>query len=86
MSGAERDFKNATEIRGKALIKEISDSIIKDVQSIGGQGHKNISEAIKKEMKKIYVAKNEDGLDRHPKHYLDFVYVDYWLSSENIRL
>jgi len=68
---AEANFKNKTVTRGEKLIGQISPLIVSDVQRLGNQGHKNLTESIKNEIKKIYVAKDEDGLERHPKHFLD---------------
>lgn len=69
---AEINFKNDTELRGQRLINNISAMIVRDVQAMEGQGHRLISEAISEQMKTIYVAPDEDGLERHPKHFLDF--------------
>ena len=72
---AEKAFAENIKKEGHELIDEISNSIMADIRRLGHQGHRNISEAIQKEMKNIYVAKDEDGIERHPKQFLDYVWV-----------
>lgn len=70
---AEMAFEKRVNTEGKELIEKISDAVMADIRRLGHNGHKNISEAIQKEMEKIYVAKDEEGIERHPKQFLDYV-------------
>lgn len=49
--------------------------MVKDTLALGNTGHKKMTDAIEKEMAKIYVPRDTPGLERHPKGFLAYPYV-----------
>lgn len=68
-------FEQRVTDTGERMIESFRKLIILDIQALGNNGHKNMTEAIKDAMEKVYVKLDAPGLDRHPKSYLDFPYV-----------